>query len=136
MLDETLNFLYKTGLSWYNYTKNTILSVNNCIGFAKPIELSATKVRVFYELLIPFLIFVFPFLLFMPFFGEIIMKMTFFSTTLHHFIIFFQCVSGQKIFLHFKDLFFFQLLKTLRFNREYFQIKTHITLILIFSPKY
>jgi len=69
--DKTIRFLYKTGPTKYQNTIITILSENIGHSSVKHAELSATKMRVFYEIIIPFLLFIVPFLLFNSFFNEI-----------------------------------------------------------------
>jgi hypothetical protein len=54
--------------------KNTISPRSFSIGFAKHAKLSATKMQVFYELLLPFWIIIFTFLLFLQNSCEIIVK--------------------------------------------------------------
>ena len=84
-LDKTSCFLYKISLTEYQTTKITILSEHTGYSFTKPAELSTTKMRVFCELIIPFWIFIFLFLLFWSIFSEIIVKLAFSDTKTTYF---------------------------------------------------
>ena len=86
---ETIDFLYKTQTIQYkrNITNDFIMDFVD--SFSKPLELSDTKMHVFYEELLPFLIIIFPFLLFMRKNDEIIAKMvdlTIFLSRFYHYL--------------------------------------------------
>ena len=106
-----------------------------CDSSTKPPELSSTKMHVFHEITLPFLTFIFPFLLFVKKSDEIIMKMIDFDNKnvvfiifckikFHHYTILFvffhllrKFSNTKSNFLYTTNAFIVYWLKTLRFNR-------------------
>ena len=88
ILYETLCFLYEILFFLYKKIKKYDSIRIICNSYSKPPELSSTKMHVFHEIILPFLTFIFPFLLFVKKSDEIIMKMVDFDNKHVVFIIF------------------------------------------------